>query len=408
MARKLNKARFNDWVYDGITDYTHRTEVYYGGAGSGKSYGATQKILLKSLKYVRKVLVIRKIQRTVKDSIWALILSHLHASGFYSACRVNKSDYEIELPNGSVFLFKGLDDPEKIKSIDGITDIVIEEATELTEDDFTQLNLRLRADAPYLQIYLMFNPISKKNWVYDYFFTRKLPENIKVVKTTYNDNKFLSEEYKRELEQLKERNPAYYRIYALGEFATLDKLVFPVYQTKIVSEDDVQGLKRWIGLDFGYINDPSAIVWGYIDPAHKRIYVTGEYVKRGMKNNEIADTIISLGLHKDKSYADCAERKSIDEIRDKGVNIEPTEKGKDSVIHGIQWVQQHELIVDERCFKVIEELENYTWKKDKKTGEYVNEPVDTFNHTIDAIRYGLNKYIKGAKTPTVIKKPRGL
>ena len=95
-------------------------------------------------------------------------------------------------------------------------------------------------------------------------------------------------------------------------------------------------------------------------------------------------------------------------VRDKGVNIEPTEKGKDSVIHGIQWIQQYELIVDERCFKVIEELENYTWKKDKKTGEYVNEPVDTFNHTIDAIRYGLNKYIKGTKTPTVIKKPRGL
>ena len=408
MARKLNPAKFNDWVYTAVADYSKRIEVYYGGAGSGKSYGATQKVLLKALKSARKVLVIRKIQRTIKDSIWALLISHLHASGFYNACRVNRSDYEIELPNGSVFLFKGLDDPEKIKSIDGITDIVIEEATELTEDDFTQLNLRLRANVPDLQIYLMFNPISKKNWVYDYFFVRELPDNVKVVKTTYNDNKFLSEEYRQELERLKDRNPAYYRIYALGEFATLDKLVFPVYTTKIVSEDDVQGLKRWIGLDFGYINDPSAIVWGYIDTSNKRIYVSGEYVKRGMKNNEIAATMTDLGLSKDKSYGDSAERKSIDEIRDKGVNIEPTEKGKDSVIHGIQWIQQYELIVDERCFKVIEELDNYTWKKDKKTGEYVNEPVDTFNHTIDAIRYGLNKYIKGTKTPTVVKKPRGL
>lgn len=408
MAKKLNPAIFNDWVYNDIGDYTRRIEVYYGGAGSGKSYGATQKILLKALKYTRKVLVIRKIQRTIKDSIWALLIAHLHASGFYPACRVNKSDYEIELPNGSVFLFKGLDDPEKIKSIDGITDIVIEEATELTEDDFTQLNLRLRAAVPFLQIYLMFNPISKKNWVYDYFFTRSLPQNVKVIKTTYQDNKFLSDEYKAELERLKDRNPAYYRIYALGEFATLDKLVFPVYTTKIISEDDISGLKRWIGLDFGYINDPSAIVWGYIDAVRKRIFVCGEYVKRGMKNNEIADAMIDLGLHKDKSYGDSAERKSIDEIRDKGVNVEPTEKGKDSVIHGIQWIQQYELIVDERCFKVIEELENYTWQKDKKTGEYINEPVDTFNHTIDAIRYGLNKHIKGTKTPTVVKKPRGL
>ena len=408
MAKKLNPDAFNDWIYHSIDDYSKRIEVYYGGAGSGKSFGATQKILLKALKYKRKVLVIRKIQRTIKDSIWALLISHLHASGFYDACRVNRSDFEIELPNGSIFIFKGLDDPEKIKSIDGITDIVIEEATELTEDDFTQLNLRLRALVDNLQIYLMFNPISKKNWVYDYFFVRQLPLNVKVIKTTYQDNKFLSDEYRAELERLKDRNPAYYRIYCLGEFATLDKLVFPVYQTKIVSESDIQGLKRWTGLDFGYINDPSAIVWGFIDTAKKRIYVTGEYVKRGMKNNEIAETMIDLGLHKDKSYGDCAERKSIDEIHDKGVNIEPTEKGKDSIIHGIQWIQQYELIVDERCFKVIEELENYTWKKDKKTGEYINEPVDTFNHTIDAIRYGLNKYIKGVKTPTVIKKPRGL
>ena len=406
--RKLNPAIFNDWIFKDIADYSKRIEVYYGGAGSGKSFGATQKILLKALKYRRKVLVIRKIQRTIKDSIWALMISHLHSSGFYSACRVNRSDFEIELPNGSIFIFKGLDDPEKIKSIDGITDIVIEEATELTEDDFTQLNLRLRALVDNLQIYLMFNPISKKNWVYDYFFVRALPLNVKVVKTTYQDNKFLSDEYRAELERLKDRNPAYYRIYCLGEFATLDKLVFPVYTTKIVSEADIEGLKRWIGVDFGYVNDPSAVVWGYIDTARKRIYVTGEYVKRGMKNNEIAETMTDLGLHKDKSYGDSAERKSIDEIHDKGVNIEPTEKGKDSVIHGIQWIQQYDLIIDERCFKVREELDNYTWQKDKKTGEYINEPVDTFNHTIDAIRYGLNKYIKGVKTPTVVKKPRGL
>ena len=408
MARKLNPAIFNDWVYENIADYSNRFEVYYGGAGSGKSYGALQKVLLKALKYKRKVLVLRKIQNTVKDSVWALMKAHLTASGYYDACRINKSDYEIELPNGSIFLFKGLDDPEKIKSIDGITDIVIEEATELTEDDYTQLNLRLRAKADDKQIYLMFNPISKKNWVYDYFFVRELPDNVKIVKTTYQDNKFLDDEYRAELERLKDRNPAYYRIYCLGEFATLDKLVFPVYETKIISEADIQGLKRWIGLDFGYINDPSAIVWGYIDTERKTIYVTGEYVKRGMKNNEIAETMIDLGVHKDKSYGDSAERKSIDEIRDKGVNIDPTEKGKDSIIHGIQWIQQYNLIVDERCFKVREELDNYTWKKDKKTGEYINEPVDTFNHTIDAIRYGLNKYIKGVKTPTVLKKPRGL
>jgi phage terminase large subunit len=408
MARKLNPKAFNDWVYRIISNYSHRIEVYYGGAGSGKSYGAFQKILLKSLNSKRRVLVVRKVGATLKVSVWALMISLLNSSGLYNCCRINKSDFEIELPNGSIFIFKGLDDPEKIKSITDITDIVIEEATELTEDEFTQLNLRLRPKEENPQIYMMFNPISKANWVYNYFFCGNKPDNCIVISTTYKDNKFLSKDYCEELEKLKDRNPAYYRIYALGEFATLDKLVFPTYISKIISDDEVKGLPNWTGLDFGYVNDPSAIVNGRIDNIKKIIYVRSEYVRKGMLNDEIADTMISLGLHKDKSYGDSAEPKSIEEIKQKGVNIEATVKGKDSIIHGIQWIQQYTLVVDERCFKVKEELDNYTWKKDKKTGEYINEPVDTFNHTIDAIRYGLNKYIKGTKTPRVVNKPAGL
>lgn len=359
------------------------------------------------MNYKRRVLFIRKVGNTLKVSIWALVIQMLHDAGLYDYCRINKSDLEIELPNGSIFLFKGLDDPEKIKSITGITDIVIEEATEITLDDFTQLNLRLRPSTEYEnpQIYLMFNPISKKNWVYEYFFVGEPPKNSIILNTTYKDNKFLTKDYIEELEHLQDRNPAYYRIYTLGEFATLDKLVFPTYTTGIISDDDIKGLPVWTGLDFGYVNDPSAIVHGAIDTTNKKIYICSEYVKKGMLNEEIADTLIKLGLHKDKSYGDSAEPKSIAEIKNKGVNIEETTKGKDSVIHGIQWIQNYELIVDERCFKVCEELDNYTWKKDKKTGEYINEPVDTFNHTIDAIRYGLNKYIKGTRTPTVYPKP---
>ena len=405
---KLNKNVFNKWIYDIIDDHSNRIEVYKGGAGSGKSYGATQKILLKAIKYKRKVLVIRKFQNTIRHSIFTLILNHLRSLKIYGRCRIRHSDYEIELPNGSMFIFKGMDDEEKVKSIDGITDIVIEEATEISENEFTQLNLRLRADAPYLQIYLMFNPVSKKNWVYTYFFENAPPANCKIINTTYLDNSFLGKEYKQELENLRNRNPAYYRIYCLGEFATLDKLVFPNHTDRIITQEELKGLKLWVGLDFGYVNDPSALVWGFIDTKKRIIYVTGEYVQRGLMNDEIARVISDLGLKKEQIYADCAERKSIDEIKRYGIRIEPTEKGKDSVIHGIQWIHQYELVVDIRCIKVIEELENYTWKKDKHTNEYINEPVDTYNHTIDAIRYGLNKYIKGGKKPTVLCKPAGL
>ena len=407
--RKLNANAFNRWVYGVIDNYSYRIEVYKGGAGSGKSYGACQKMLLKAMNSKRRVLVIRKVATTIKTSIWQLFMDLLADSGYLDYCKINKSDYQIELPNGSVFIFKGLDDPEKIKSITGITDIIIEEATEITLDDFTQLNLRLRPrNVSDPQIYLMFNPVSKRNWVYEYFFANEPPENCLIINTTYKDNKFLTKEYCDELEKLQYRNPAYYRIYTLGEFATLDKLVFPTYTIKLISDEDIKGLPRWTGLDFGYVNDPSAIVSGYIDEDNKKIYVTSEYVKKGMLNDEIADKIIALGLSKDKIYGDSAEPKSIEEIKRRGVNIEATVKGKDSIIHGIQWIQQYELVIDERCPKVIEELENYTWKKDKKTEEYINEPIDGFNHTIDAIRYGLNKYIKGTRKPKVMAKPIGL
>lgn len=404
---ELDSKYFNDWIFKIIDDYSYKVEVAYGGGGSGKSYGMVQKIILKALNSKRKVLVLRKIQRTLKNSIWSLFKDELEELGLLGISNINKSEFEIILPNGSVFLFSGLDDPEKIKSINGITDITIEEATELTLDDYTQLLLRLRPTCDNPQIFLMFNPISKKNWVYDYFFVNP-PENARIIHTTYKDNKFLTNDYKEELERLKERNPAYYKIYTLGEFATLDKLVFPIYTKKIISKEEVEGLPRIQGLDFGFVNDPNAIIWGYYDEPKRKIYITGEYVKKGLLNDEIAEIMLSLGLAKEKTYGDSAEPKSIAELRRAGINIDPAVKGQDSVIHGIQWIQQCELIVDERCFKTIEELENYTWQKDKKTGEYINRPVDTYNHTIDALRYALTKYIKGTRSPKVMLKPYGL
>jgi len=402
VIRQLNKAAFTPWIYDIIDDYSHRLEVYYGGAGSGKSHGALQKVLLKAMNSKRKVLVIRKVGATLKDSVFALMRQLLIDSGQGASARVNRSDYEIELSNGSVFLFKGLDDPEKIKSITGVTDIIIEEATELTEADFTQLNLRLRPAAPNPQIYLMFNPVSKANWVYNYFFLQP-PANALVLHSSYKDNHFLPPEYVAELERLKTTNPAYYRIYALGEFATLDKLIFPNVQKRLVSPEEVAGLPFWCGLDFGYINDPSALTWGYYDKKNLRIYTTGEYNKKGMTNTDIERAIADLGLKKELIVADSAERKSIDEIRRNGFRIQPAVKGPDSVINGIDFMLRHEIIVDERCVHTVEEYENYTWQKDRKSGEYINKPIDAFNHHIDSTRYGLESHKKtGGKFVSVV------
>lgn len=409
MGRQLNPQAFNDWVYAHIDDYSHPLEVYYGGAGSGKSYGGMQKVILKAMNRRRKVLVVRKVGATLRDSVFQLALDLLADVGLLRACEVSRADMRIVLPNGSLMLFKGLDDREKIKSITGITDMVLEEATELSEDDFTQLRLRLRPPEPDPQIYLMFNPVSKANWVYGYFFAHEPPAGTRIIQTTYKDNRFLPEEYTATLEELAARNPAYYRIYALGEFATLDKLVYPHTEKRLISAEETAGKKFWVGLDFGYVNDPSAIVWGYYDDVERAIYVTGEYVKTGMLNDEIAATIRQLGLQKEIVVADSAEQKSIDELRRAGITrIRPSKKGPDSVKHGVQWVGQCRLVVDERCTHTIEETENYTWRKDKKTGEYLNEPEDSFNHCLDAMRYGLQSVAGERRIRTMPKSILGL
>lgn len=159
------------------------------------------------------------------------------------------------------------------------------------------------------------------------------------------------------------------------------------------------------GLDFGYSNDPSAFTHSKIDMKNKRFYVLEEYVKKGMLNNEIANIIKEMGYTKEVITADAAEPKSIAELKRDGIyRIRPAKKGPDSIIQGIQFLQQFEWIVDDRCVKTIEELENYTYKKDRKTGEYINEPVDAYNHCIDSLRYGSSEY-NGMASPkaTVMK-----
>lgn len=397
--KKITLKNIDKWilpVYHKYTkNYDTRINVFYGGAGSGKSYFVAQKIILKALSMKRKILVVRKYGTSLKSSVWDLFCSILNFKNMrYVVKKINKGDYSIELINGSVFLFKGLDDSEKIKSIVDITDIVIEEATEITLDDFTQLNLRLRSKEPYNQIHLMFNPVSKVNWVYKYFFENGVPKDCIVSQTTYKDNIHLPQAYIESLEELEKRNPAYYKIYVKGEFATLDKLVFPNYKVKLISKEETENCLFWVGMDFGYVNDATAITWGYYNPEKSVIYITGEYNKVGMTNDVIAETIINLGLSKERIIADSAEPKSIEELRRLGLKrIKPSVKGPDSVMNGIDKMQRCEIIIDERCKNTIEEFENYTWEKDRKTNEYINRPVDSYNHHIDSIRYGIQSVI---------------
>lgn len=395
---------FNKQIYNQLNDYDTFTEVHYGGASSGKSHGVVQKVVLKALKpwnKPRRVLFLRKVATTVKDSIFEDVLACLSSFGILDRCKVNMSDYRIILPNKATFIFKGMDNPEKIKSIKGLSDVVMEEATEFTLDDYTQLTLRLR-DKGHVkkQIYLMFNPVSKVNWVYSYFFVNK-QKNTKIIQSTYKNNRFLDDTTKENIEDLANRNPAYYKIYALGEFATLDKLVFPKYTKRLLNRNELLHLPSYFGLDFGYVNDPSAFIHLKIDEANKKIYFIEEYVRKGLLNDQIAQAIIDLGYQKEIITADSAEKKSIAEIKRLGVSrIRAAKKAPDSVIQGIQFLSQYQFIVDERCVKLIEELENYTWKKDRNTNEYTNTPVDSYNHVIDATRYAVENIHNQVKIKT--------
>lgn len=371
--------------------YTNRTEVYYGGAGSGKSVFVSQKLAIKALRGKRKILIIRKVARTQKESCFTVMKDALSSLGILNKCTINKSTLDITLPNGSVFLFKGMDDSEKIKSIANITDIWIEEATELTLDDYTQLNLRLRAKAPNLQMLLSFNPISKANWCYQTFFAK--PTDAFVLKTTYKENQFLPQAYIDDLEKMKETNYTYYKIYAMGEFCSLDKLVFTNWEEKEFDVSDLIATKQYTtltGLDFGFTNDPTALIVSLCNSDAKELFIFDEYSDTGVTNPEISVVIKAMGYSKNIIMADSAEQKSIEEIRRAGVSkIKPCRKEPNSVLYGIQQLQQYKIYVHPKCTGAITELQNYSWEKDRHTNEYINKPVDKFNHYIDALRYSM-------------------
>ena len=406
---KLSKKLFNETYYPYLLDYKHRYEVYYGGAGSGKSVFVAQKLIFKALNQKRKILVIRKVGTTLKDSVFQLINDTLKEWKIYNLCQVNLSTYTITLPNDSVFLFKGLDDREKIKSITDITDIWCEEATELAEDDYTQLDLRLRTLKPDLQLICSFNPVSKANWVYKKWFASSVQPNgdTFILKTTYKDNRFLPKAYINALEEKQKTNYSYYKIYALGEFCSLDKLVFSNWETADFDNRQINGVLL-VGLDFGFVNDTTALIASLLDEENKRLYIFKEWGATGKTNKEIADVITALGFSKSVIIADSAEPKSIEELRRDGISrIRESTKGKDSIIHGIQKLQNYKIIVHPACEKIITEFENYSWKKDKQSGEYINQPIDEFNHFIDALRYSL-QCVKTNKIKTINKAALGI
>jgi phage terminase large subunit len=376
-----------------------RYEIVWGGAGSGKSHIVARKLLYRILKeshIKHNFLIIRKVDRTIKRSVFALMKNIISRWGMQSEFDINLTDKTLTYKlNGSQIMFSGLDDAEKLKSIEGVTSIWCEEATELTQDDFEQLDLRLRGNTGALkQIIFTFNPISEQHWIKKVFFDDPI-QGVFTLKTTYLDNSFIDDDYKTVMENKKKTNPRFYNIYCLGNWGTADGLIFSNVNARMIRPEEVAGLEYVQGLDFGYTNDPSAFNQTYIDMKNKKIYVYDGFYQKGMSNAEIAERIKSMQGHKRVTTADSSEPKSIDYISKKGVNIRGAMKGAGSISTGLDFLLEFEIIVNTHLIEFMVEFNNYCWGVDKN-GKATNKPTDDFNHFIDSLRYACEHHTRNS------------
>ena len=383
-----------------LNDYSHRWEIYKGSAGSGKSHFITQKIIIKALREKRRVMICRRYGTTMRNSVFKLFKDVIESFKITHLTRIKESDMSITLPNGSEIIFVGLDNEEKLLSIAGITDIFIEEVYEVPKEIVDQLNLRMRGKAPNQQIYMAFNPISAKHWLYDFCEGSTRPESSIYSQSTFRDNPFLPDEYVKALEDMYRTNPNKARVFCDGNWgADVEGLV---YKNHVVSDFDInelikQGLEVRVGIDWGFV-DPTTVVVSLFDKSKKEIYIIGEFYKRGATLEEIKDGIIQLGISKQKMYCDGAEPDKVDYLRRNGFNAVSAKKGAGSVKAGISFLQDMKIICHESCVNVAAELENYVYLKDKKTGQYIEDSYDhDFSHTMDALRYSYSDLYSAAR-----------
>ena len=364
-----------------------RYEIFYGGAGSGKSVFIAQRLLMRTLgEPGHKTLVVRKVAKTNRHSTFALIVGIISSWKVTALFKINKSDMEILCEgNGNQIIFAGLDDVEKLKSIAGITDIWVEEASEITQEDFQQLDLRLRGKSPWAhQITLTFNPVSALSWLKPFFFDTQR-DNCVIHKSTYKDNRFLDDEYKKVIEDLKNQDHTYYQIYGLGEWGVLGNLVFHNYVFEDIpyKEEDFDAVYQ--GLDFGF-NHPSALVRvGFKD---EELYVFDELYEKGLTNAELIQEVGKIIDKRKQITADSAEPARIKEFRQAGYNVVPSVKGTGSVKDGIDWLKRHKIHISKKCPNLLAEMQQYSYKKDKD-GNVLDEPIEFKDDAIAALRYAI-------------------
>ncbi|MDQ1329734.1 MAG: Phage terminase, large subunit, family [Candidatus Poribacteria bacterium] len=396
------KTVINDKYYPLLSNHD-RYLLLYGGAGSGKSHFAAQKLLVRiimSMKrgYKEKFLVLRKTQPAVKKSVFALLKHYIEQWELGGITAINKTDMTFTFEGGSEVICGGLDDPEKLKSIEGVTSVWLEEPTELVREDFLQADLRLRGETPsYKQIIFTFNPISWTSWLHSHFF-ESTQESSHICHSTYKDNRFLDREYVKVLESLKDQDETYYQIYCQGLWGILQDLIFTNWKSEYIPTDDQYYDSILNGLDFGF-NHPSALL--RVGLKDNELYIFDELYERGLTNNQLIPLVKAKVPSSQVITADSAEPARIEEFKQAGVKIKPSIKGAGSVKADIDWVKRHKIHVHPRCVNTIKELSGYKYKKDKN-GNTIDEPVPFNDDAMAALRYSIEELVKSTPKAQIV------
>lgn len=389
-----------------------------GGRGSGKSFNASTFIerltfeMTEAEKIVHQVLYTRYTMVSANMSIIPEMMEKIELDGTTKYFKTTKTDIVNKMTNSRI-MFRGIktssgNQTAKLKSIQGITTFVCDEAEEWTnEEEFDKIMLSIRKKGIQNRIIIIMNPCDSNHFIYKKYIenTHKLVEidgvqvqvsthpNVLHIHTTYFDNlENLSPEFLREVEDMKVNNPEKYAHVVIGRWADVaEGAVFKKWG--IVKEFPQWAKKVAIGQDFGYTTDVSAAVkCGIVDNA---LYVDELCYQSGMLTNALADKVRPYGL---KVFAESADPRLVDEIKLRGVNIYGVDKSGPSIKAGIDKILSMDLYVTERSYNLMKELRTYVWDKDKD-GNYINEPVDKDNHLMDAIRY----YVLGCLLGKILK-----
>lgn len=341
------------------------------------------------------LLVARKYNPSLRLTSYRLVLDVLNKLNV--PYLEHKVDQTIELPRRNVIFFRGIDEPEKIKSAE-FNYIWMEEATEFEYNDYLQLKLRLRrATETKNQMYLTYNSLD--GWTKKQFYDR-VDSDVEVLHTWYVDNPFLDEEYVQTLEKLIEQDEAFYRIYALGEYAEIKNKIYSNYT--ITNEMPASFDEVIYGLDFGYNNPTACLRIGIKD---NNIYILDELYERYKTNQELIEMLRDFVTEPNAPiYCDSAEPQRIQELIQAGYYAMPSDK---SVKDGIDFIKRHKIYISENCTNTIKEIESYKWREDKE-GNLLEEPVKFMDHTMDALRYAVYTHMYHAGTKIFDKQEWGV